>query len=356
MYTDDTFLFCSAKVEEINVIQGCLRKYCDWSGQVLNASKSATIFSKNTCSEVKVEINNLLGFDPSRLMIASLGTRFSSLRAAPVTLALWLTKSSRLGFDMQAERIWGLGIKKFLDLNLALISKLCWTFANGDGSVNLPDATSKVACGILASRDFIRCKSCWLVANGRSKDIWHSPWIPWLNWNDYIAAFNPRIQRPRVTLLSNFFNEKGELMANVLVDWFSPHVGRQLGRVDLLSNGDKDRLIWQEFIDGSFSVSQAYLSLIKPRLGDILPCGSRLRTVFGNESHCVLCNDGEDSLLHLFFHCPFAKACWFSSCYGIRSEWMAFCSTSEIVNTRNLLPICVSLCGILEIRSNPCIV
>uniref|UniRef100_A0A803P096 Reverse transcriptase zinc-binding domain-containing protein n=1 Tax=Cannabis sativa TaxID=3483 RepID=A0A803P096_CANSA len=160
-------------------------------------------------------------------------------------------------------------------------------------------------------------------------------------------------------MLSNFFNERGELMIESLAEWFNPRVGSQIGRVELLSNGDKDNLIWRDSTDGSFTVSQAYLSLIKPRLGrcsnvwkeiwkapvhervklflwkvckDILPCGSRLRTVFGNESHCTMCSDGEDSIPHLFFQCPFARACWFSSPFGIRSEGLVFGNMLELVN------------------------
>ncbi|KAF4382663.1 hypothetical protein F8388_015491 [Cannabis sativa] len=253
----------------------------------------------------------------------------------------------------------GLGIKKFSDLNMALISKLGWTLASGEEkpwcslflakygkrndslwSVKLPEAASKVARGILTSRDFIRGES---------------------------------IQEPRVKLIINFINERGELMIESLAEWFNPRVGNQIGRVELLSNGDKDKLIWRDSTDGSFSVRQAYLSLIKPRLGmcsnvwkeiwkvpvhervklflwkvckDILPCGSRLRTVFGNDSHCVLCSDGEDSIPHLFFHCPFARACWFSSPFGIRSERLVFGNMLELVNwiihTHPIAPPCSS--------------
>uniref|UniRef100_A0A803NV61 Reverse transcriptase domain-containing protein n=1 Tax=Cannabis sativa TaxID=3483 RepID=A0A803NV61_CANSA len=405
MYADDTFLFCAAKVDEINVVQECLKKYCDWSGQMLNASKSAIVYSKNTCPEVKALINNILGFRPlsdndkflgnpisfsksitrdfifvvdkvkSRLegwrsKLLSQAGRTTLIQSVVASITVYAMSTFLLPqricdeLDKVVRKFWWVGAR--VDPSCGDERLWCRIFRakyckhdESFWSVNLPDAASKVARGILASRDFIRGESCWLVANGRNTDIWHSPWIPWLSWNDYIAAFNPRVQSPRVNLLCNFFNERGELMTEAIAEWFAPRVGNQIGRVELLSNSDKDRLIWRDSIDGSFSISQAYLSRIKPRLGigsnvwkeiwkapvhervklflwkvckDILPCGSCLRTVFGNESHCVLCNDGEDSLPHLFFLCPFARACWFSSPFGIRSERLLFSITLDMVN------------------------
>uniref|UniRef100_A0A803QPZ8 Reverse transcriptase zinc-binding domain-containing protein n=1 Tax=Cannabis sativa TaxID=3483 RepID=A0A803QPZ8_CANSA len=112
-------------------------------------------------------------------------------------------------------------------------------------------------------------------------------------------------------------------------------------------------------LDGSFSVKSAYTVIIECRkvdldvlfqqlrktpfselvklfmwkVGkDILPCGQRLYALFGNTSCCVLCENAEDSLEHLFFHCHMARYCWFKSSWGIRSDLLSFASTREILN------------------------
>uniref|UniRef100_A0A803QFT8 Reverse transcriptase zinc-binding domain-containing protein n=1 Tax=Cannabis sativa TaxID=3483 RepID=A0A803QFT8_CANSA len=108
--------------------------------------------------------------------------------------------------------------------------------------------------------------------------------------------------------------------------------GRDVLEVPRLSFVAKDELFWKFAPDGFFLVKRAFLARIRDRglhetlwsslwkvtgperikiflwrlARDILPFGSRLQHIFGNSSHCVLCNSGEDSPLHLFFHCDVA--------------------------------------------------
>ncbi|KAF4367084.1 hypothetical protein F8388_006392 [Cannabis sativa] len=285
---------------------------------------SASIFSGNTSFEVRDSIQSLLGF--------------RSLTPADKFLGNSISFSKNSSRDFQF-----------------VVDKRGDTFWNMD----YPCVASKAARGILMSRELIRNESCWLVANGKSIDLWSSPWIPWLNWNEYIAAFNPRIHWPKVCWLHDFFCEETGRFRDELAEWFIPHLGQHLGRVKILHHADQDRLIWRDATDGSFSVKQAYLSLIKPRLGlvnplwskiwkaplqervkfflwkvgmNILPCGTRIQAIFGTTRRCVLCNDAEDSLLHLFFHCPFARACWFSSHYCLHSDQVLLNSSADIVS------------------------
>ncbi|KAF4381932.1 hypothetical protein F8388_000626 [Cannabis sativa] len=225
-------------------------------------------------------------------------------------------------------------------------------------SLSLPNSASRFARGVLVSRNLIRHETCWLMADGRNIDVWHSPWIPGLTWEEYKAAFNPRIQQPKVVMLSELCSVRGALDPSLLAGWFLPSVCSTILNIEALPGASQDTLVWRDSPDGSFSVKQAYLSLIKPRLRvsnmewkkiwaspvqeriklflwkmkkNILPCGDRLRSVFGNSSVCVFCKGNNDSLSHLFFHCSLARARWFASPYALRSDLLCFGSDSEIV-------------------------
>ncbi|KAF4370332.1 hypothetical protein G4B88_013016 [Cannabis sativa] len=111
-------------------------------------------------------------------------------------------------------------------------------------------------------------------------------------------------------------------------------------------------------MDGLFSPSVAYKSIIKNRWGepnslwnriwklkiterlklflwklckDILPFGSRLRRIFGNNNSCAIYGEADDSAQHLFWKCPLAKVVWFASRWSIRSENLQFDSPRKMV-------------------------
>ncbi|KAF4368664.1 hypothetical protein F8388_003365 [Cannabis sativa] len=64
---------------------------------------------------------------------------------------------------------------------------------------------------------------------------------------------------------------------------------------------------------------------------DVLPFGNRLQRIFGNPVNCVLYGDNVDSWLHLFCHCPLAKATWFGSQWAIRGENLNFSCPRDFV-------------------------
>ena len=46
---------------------------------------------------------------------------------------------------------------------------------------------------------------------------------------------------------------------------------------------------------------------------------------------CVLCQDGQETVSHLFFHYPVARAIWFSSCWGLRALNCNIRSNTDII-------------------------
>uniref|UniRef100_A0A803NX31 Reverse transcriptase zinc-binding domain-containing protein n=1 Tax=Cannabis sativa TaxID=3483 RepID=A0A803NX31_CANSA len=274
------------------------------------------------------------------------------------------------------KRWGGLGFKKFEDLNFALVAKLGWNLAAGSNAVwcqvfkdkyfrrsssfwSTPKSSSWSygARSIVATREFIRDESCFMIGNGDLVDIWNSPWLPSYEWERYEASFNPRIREKGVRISSLFTPKSGGWNREALETWFLPGLVKDALEVPRLPLVAKDELFWKSAPDGLFSVKRAYLARTRDRglletlwsalwkvsgperikiflwrlARDILPFGCRIQRIFGNSSQCVLCNSGEDSALHLFFHCDFAVQVWRSGPWGFCSDSMAFDDNLDLV-------------------------
>ncbi|KAF4396333.1 hypothetical protein G4B88_019133 [Cannabis sativa] len=247
---------------------------------------------------------------------------------------------------MMIAQIWELRVKRKAGL-LELDERAAAPLRDSNfWNSSIPSSASWGARGIFATHDLIRRESCWLVGNGQNVDIWSSPWVPWLAWDFYEAAFNPMIWGSELLYLDQFVNLDRSLNLGDLSIWFKPDFLEQLGRLSFLPPGSHDSLVWKSSLDRSFSVKSAYTAIIECRKGDldvlfqqlwktpfservklfmwkvgkdILPCGQRLYAMFGNTSCCVLCENAEDLLEHLFLHCHMARYCWFktSLCYTL---------------------------------------
>ena len=69
------------------------------------------------------------------------------------------------------------------------------------------------------------------------------------------------------------------------------------------------------------------------RIGqDVLPTKENivLRIGEGNPN-CMLCGENIENYCHLFFKCNVAKALWFASCDGLRSDSIPISTNEDIV-------------------------
>jgi hypothetical protein len=62
LFADDLLLFGKASISEATTLKKCLDKYCLWSGQTINATKSSIRFSKNSNPTTSSNILNILPF------------------------------------------------------------------------------------------------------------------------------------------------------------------------------------------------------------------------------------------------------------------------------------------------------
>ena len=60
MFADDIMLFSKAFNRDVFALNNCLEKYCSWSGQLINRSKSGIIFSKMVQLNKKMRLKNEL--------------------------------------------------------------------------------------------------------------------------------------------------------------------------------------------------------------------------------------------------------------------------------------------------------
>uniref|UniRef100_A0A2N9HCG5 protein-disulfide reductase n=1 Tax=Fagus sylvatica TaxID=28930 RepID=A0A2N9HCG5_FAGSY len=206
----------------------------------------------------------------------------------------------------------GLGFRTFWNLNQACLAKLAWWVLSKKDSICIQGA-------------------CILVGDGSSTLVWEDPWIP-----DY-PGFIPK-------------PKEGNSPNNSMLP--------------VLTNTPQDKWIWTKSTSGEFSIKSAYgilcnnadlgssnpiweliwKSHIHERLkmflwrisSNLLPTKDNLdRFIDAEDQLCPLCEIEQESIVHIFLHCPVAKALWFGSCWGIRSTSLPINSGAQAYKLRN---------------------
>nr|XP_015876458.1 uncharacterized protein LOC107413102 [Ziziphus jujuba var. spinosa] len=59
-FADDILIFCKANKTEVQQVTNCMKRYCNWTGQLANLAKSGCFFSKNVPSTLKAKLKRIL--------------------------------------------------------------------------------------------------------------------------------------------------------------------------------------------------------------------------------------------------------------------------------------------------------
>uniref|UniRef100_A0A803Q9F4 Reverse transcriptase domain-containing protein n=1 Tax=Cannabis sativa TaxID=3483 RepID=A0A803Q9F4_CANSA len=353
MFADDTILFARANKQNVDTILKCINTYEAWSGQKCNLSKSSVLFSKNTLPSVKQNISGMLKvkeclgnekhlgmpfvfkrknreefkFLRDKILQRIEGWKFRFLSLAGRTTLVKSVASSIPIYTMSTCRI-PLGTCRELD---SLIRKFWWTGGNDKQRYMALTSWDKL-CHPLVNG------SLTLVGRGVSIDIWKQPWIPWLDYDEFLTLMrNVRSRFPLLKTLGDLSNSDGGWNRSLVSKVFGSDMGNKICNITRLPTNGPDTLVWKPTKDGSFSVKEAYRALnpnqgndYNPKFWNLiwnkdihtrhsimiwraltgcLPTKDKLPFVI--DKMCPLCDSALEESTHLFWDCPFASALWF---------------------------------------------
>jgi hypothetical protein len=276
----------------------------------------------------------------------------------------------------------GLGLRKMEEVNLALITKLGWQLLTqvdslwvaqlkgkyiSTGSFLSPpphSAPSWLWKGILASLPVISQGACHRAHSHSPIPIWNAPWIPSMPSFIPVPLF-PGPPNSTNLVLSDLINPNSTWNIPLISSLFDTHSVREIKKT-AISSPSISEFLWTPSSSGKFTTSSAYRFISSLRVSaystpfvpaqwkqlwklklnarlklflwkiawDIVPSKARLQAVFPispDDSMCPLCNMEEDSLLHLFFNCSFARIAWRSSFWPLDSQAWSSLSLSSWV-------------------------
>ena len=115
LFTDDLLIFGKASISKTASIKSCLDKYCRWSSQSINASKSSIRFNKCTNPTTSKNISNIIPYP--------LNTNTSLYLGLPIMLGNSKKKAFQGIIDKVLSRIEGWRVKTLSQAGILVLIK-----------------------------------------------------------------------------------------------------------------------------------------------------------------------------------------------------------------------------------------
>lgn len=270
---------------------------------------------------------------------------------------VWVSWSSM----SKPKSIGRLGLRDFQTFNIALLAKISWRLYQNlncllskvlmgkyfpDSNILLAKESSVMSHGwrsVLLGRDLLVQKLGWVVGNGQSISVWNDPWLSTVMQERPMVPPGEQVQELKVA----------ELMLPESCEWdvhkLHLHVPEdQIQCIKPSQSGSLDKVICLGTKTGEYSTKSGYYFAVnmedirdemanaanlnvnfnwKKHIWDLdiapkvrmfswkllkgaIPVGERLaERHVPIEPRCKWCGCSE-SILHLLFHCPFARKVW----------------------------------------------
>ncbi|XP_019168818.1 PREDICTED: uncharacterized protein LOC109164726 [Ipomoea nil] len=344
-FADDMVLFIEASLDQVEIVQNCLAKFCTASGQKVSLEKSQIHFSKNMAPALATEIESKFGISETKDLGRYLGVPSIHER---VTCNIYAGLLERI-----AARLEGWKLRPCLR---AFVPRLRRELEDSSGvKMSRPEVltskygrmehavgrrkTSNVWKGITMAKEFLDNGLTHLVRDGSATQFWMDKWImprplydqlqiP-LSLPDLYATVNAYWDQDR--------GWKWEKLANTLPQ----EAMERIAGYRLTEDGVSDEWGWGPGHRGQFSVKPAYAFITNAsvdaadkdwkkvwalrvparvsmflwlvKLGKILTNVERARRHLTSNEFCFQCAGKHEDLDHIFRDCTAARQIWSQS-------------------------------------------
>ncbi|KAK4268822.1 hypothetical protein QN277_022056 [Acacia crassicarpa] len=308
----------------------------------------------------------------------------------------------------------GMGFRDLLSMNKALLAKTAWrilkkpddlwvrvlksVYFPEDHFINAIKGYKASWCwsSIIEGRDFLRKNLQWDIGDGTDIRIWGDTWVP----GDVFPA------RPRTTDVPIIAEGRvcdlivdGQWNLSPIDHYVSAKVKEAIYRIPIPSSGLKDKLMWTNAKNGVYSVKLEYhcqrgckaANMDRPGSSTVIhsSCWNAIwkirviprvqqfiwrllskaiatkaalfRRKRSQDSLCPVCENAEETIEHVFFHCPWTRCVWFGCSLGARFDisaignfnaWWISLTDTPLLSKQDLSQICWLLWFIWKARNN----